>query len=195
MLSIPDGNAHKTKLADWLELSCVCAPDGRTGFGTLVSAADMSREEQPEDITDDDLWEDAIVISAQNEIGNRLKCIGDDYPFRIDDRGDYIQMVQNVTDAGAVYLFCLFLSHANDRTIIPESLAPQIDNAARDLFQACATVAAAGYVRGNAMSFGWPRQGGRHFLKHFTAFINSSETGFRARRLDQRHPITSRMTG
>jgi hypothetical protein len=165
VLSIPDRNSHKTKLADWLELSCVCAPDGRIGFGTLVSASDMSRDEQPEDITEDDLWEDDLVISAQEEIDNRLKCIGDDYPFRVTESGDAMGLLENLTGAGAVYLFCLFLSHAVDRDIIPASLAPQVDNAARDLFQVCATIAAAGYVKGNAISFGWPRPQGDDFLQ------------------------------
>src|SRR5262249_52379682 len=67
--------------------------------------------------------------------------------------------------AGAIYLFCLFLSHAYDHSIIPKALAPTIDNAVRDLFQACSTVAAAGYVEGIAMSFGWPRPAGAHFLE------------------------------
>jgi len=164
VLSIPDRNAHKTKIADWLELNCVCAPDGHIGFGTLVSASDMSREEQPEDITEEDLWEDDLVTSAQDEISNRRKCIGDDYPFRVDEGGEAMELVQRPTQAGAVYLFCLFLSHAADRDIIPELLAPPVDNEARDLFQVCATVAAAGYVKGNAVSFGWPRPAGDEFL-------------------------------
>lgn len=165
MLSIPDKNSHKTKLADWLELSCVCAPDGRLGFGTLAAASDMSREDQPEDIAEEDVWEDDVVVSAQDEINQRRKCIGEDYPFRVDDKGEAIELTQNLTLAGAVYLFCLFLSHATDRTIIPEALAPNLDNPARDLFQVCATVAAAGYVHGNAISFGWPRPQGAAFLE------------------------------
>lgn len=174
MLAIPDRTSHRTKLADWLELNALASPDGRIGFGTLISASDISTEEQPEDISEDDSWQDDLVISAQEEINNRLKCIGDDYPFRVDPKGLYMETVANITDAGAIYLFCLFLSHATDRTIIPQALAPSVDNVVRDLFQVCATFAAAGYVQGTAMSFGWPRPNGEAFLaalkRIYTAF-------------------------
>jgi hypothetical protein len=52
-----------------------------------------------------------------------------------------------------------------DHTIIAKKDAPKIDNKVRDLFQACSTVAAGGYVRGPAISFGWPRPTGANFLK------------------------------
>jgi hypothetical protein len=52
-----------------------------------------------------------------------------------------------------------------DRTIIAKKHAPKIDNKIRDLFQACSTVAAGGYVQGPAVSFGWPRPNGTNFLK------------------------------
>lgn len=165
MLSIPDIGAHRTKLADWLELSCIESADRRVGFGTLVSASDMDREEQPEDISEDDVWEDDLVVSVQAEITERLKCIGDEYPFSIDERGRFIEFRSNLSEAGAVYLFCLFLSHATDRSIVPEELAPPVDHAVRDLFQVCATVAAAGYIGGHAMSFGWPRPSSETFLQ------------------------------
>jgi hypothetical protein len=59
----------------------------------------------------------------------------------------------------------LFLSHAFDRTIMPAALAPKVSNKTRDLFQACATIAAGGFVQGPAMSFGFPRPDGATFLK------------------------------
>ncbi len=105
------------------------------------------------------------MLCAQGEIARRLENIGDDYPFRIDDNGRAMQFVTPVSKAGSVYLFCLFLSHAFDRTIVPKALAPKVSNRTRDLFQACATIAAGGYVRGPAMSFGFPRPDGITFLK------------------------------
>lgn len=164
MLAVPDRNAHKTKLADWLELKALASRDGRIGFGTLVSAANLETEEQPEDISEEDIWQDDLVISVQEEINSRLKTVGENYPFRIDPKGNYMEVVPEISDAGAIYLFCLFLSHATDRSIVPEALAPAVDNTVRDLFQACATFAAAGYVQGTAMSFGWPRPNREAFL-------------------------------
>jgi hypothetical protein len=91
--------------------------------------------------------------------------MGRDYPFRIDDNGRSMEFEASLSKAGSAYLFCLFLSHAFDRTVMPAALAPEIDNETRDLFQACATVAAGGYVQGPSISFGFPRPGGATFLR------------------------------
>jgi hypothetical protein len=165
MLAIPDTTVHRTKLADWLELNALSSPDGRIGFGTLVSANDLAREEQPEDIAEEDTSDEQFVLAVQSEIQWRHKLIGNDYPFQIDDNGQYMQVAADISNTGAAYLLCLFLSHAKDRTVVPRKLAPKITNGVRDLFQACATVAAAGFVRGTAISFGWPRPSRTNFLK------------------------------
>jgi hypothetical protein len=165
VLAVPDETVHRTKVADWLELKAISSPDGRVGFGTLISATALSEEEQPQDMADEDIKEDALVLSAQAEITRRLKNIGNDYPFRIDDTGRAMQFIAPVSKVGSVYLFCLFLSHAFDRTIMPKTLAPRVTNKTRDLFQACATVAAGGYVQGPSVSFGFPRPDGEAFLK------------------------------
>jgi hypothetical protein len=152
-------------LADWVELSAVRSRDGRIGFSTLLSSYTFSEEEQSDDIGTQDADDEALQIAVQHEIESRRKIIGPGYPFCVGANGGFIQAAAEPTLVGAIYLFCLFLSHAYDRTIIPKALAPVIDNTARDLFQACATVAAAGYVEGVAMSFGWPRPAGEAFLE------------------------------
>lgn len=164
MLAIPDETFHRTTVADWLELKALASPDGRIGFGTLLSAAALAEDEQDEIIADGNTREEEIVESAQNEIIRRYKAIGDDYPFRIDDSGRALHLVDNVSAAGSIYLFCLFLSHSFNRVIVPKDLAPEVTNEVRDLFQACATVAAGGFVEGPAISFGWPRPEGEGFL-------------------------------
>lgn len=164
MLAIPDTTEHATKLADWLEFRALLAPDGLIGFGTLVSATDLEIEEQEEDIADEDVRQESIVLEVQAVIAERVKVVGADYPFVVDPDGTSMQLVPAITSVGAIYLFCLFLSHAYDRTIIPQIHAPEIDDAVRDLFQVCATVAAAGYVEGIATSFGWPRPNSEAFL-------------------------------
>lgn len=164
MFAIPDRTAHVTKFADWLEFGAIQSPNGRIGFSTLVSASDISTEEQSEDISDEEIWEDELVLAAQNEIIARAKCVGPDYPFAIDEHGNFLALADPITPIGSVYLFCLFLSHVTDRTIIPAALAPPVNNRVRDLFQACATIAAAGYVQGYAVSFGWPRPDDTDFL-------------------------------
>lgn len=165
MLAIPDGTAHRTKLADWLEFSALSAADGRVSFSTFVSAFNKSKESQAADIAEGDNSDEALMLSVQAEVRWRHKIIGTDYPFRLDENGQSMHVVADLTEAGAAYLLCLFLSHANDRTVVPKKLAPKVTNRVRDLFQACATVAAGGFVRGPAISFGWPRPKRTQFLK------------------------------
>jgi hypothetical protein len=165
VLAVPDESAHRTKVADWLELKAISSSDARVGFSTLISATALTENEQEEDIGEQDADEDQLVLCAQNEIARRRKNVGNDYPFRIDDNGRALEYVTPLSPAGSVYLFCLFLSHAFDHTIVPEALAPKVTNTTRDLFQACSTVAAGGFVGGPAMSFGFPRPNGATFLK------------------------------
>ncbi len=165
MLAVPDETAHRAKVADWLELKAIASDDGRVGFGTLISATALTENDQEENIADEDAEEDRLVQEAQEEVTRRLESVGDDYPFRIDENGRAMCFVRPVTEAGYIYLFCLYLSHAFDRTIIAEGFAPEVDNKIRDLFQACATVAAGGFVKGPAISFGWPRPSGTKFLR------------------------------
>jgi hypothetical protein len=164
VFAVPDESVHRAKVADWLELEALASPDGRIGFGTLTSATALGENEQPINIADEDIAEDQLVLRVQNEISRRHKTIGNDYPFRIDPKGRALQVVDPITPVGSVYLFCLFLSHAFDRTIVPAKLAPSVTNKVRDLFQACSTVAAGGFVVGPAISFGFPRPDGSGFL-------------------------------
>jgi hypothetical protein len=164
VFAVPDETMHRTKVADWLELKALASQDGRVGFGTLISATALTENEQKEDVSEEDLAEDRLVLNAQEEIARRRKTVGADYPFKIDDLGHAFEFIAPVTEIGSVYLFCLFLSHAFDRTIVPKKLAPTVTNRTRDLFQACATIAAGGYVQGPSMSFGFPRPDGMEFL-------------------------------
>lgn len=165
MLTVPERTVHRSKLADWMELKAIQSPDGRAAFATLVSQAALSEDQPETNIGDEDKAEDRFVLNVQAEIERRLKNVGDHYPFRIDDKGRVLIFQNTVTQVGAVYLFCLFLSHAFDKSIMPKQLAPRVTNKIRDLFQACATVAAGGWVTGPAVSFGFPRPNGEGFLQ------------------------------
>ena len=165
MLAVPDPSIHRTKKADWLELKALSSADGLIGFETLISATARAEDEQAENIGDEDVEEDELVLCVQAEIARRASNIGDDYPFRIDARGRTLQLLSPISEVGSVYLFCLFLSHAFDNTIVSKKLAPKVTNPIRDWFQACATVAAGGYVKGPSISFGFPRPDGAAFLE------------------------------
>src|ERR1035437_7260304 len=116
VLAIPDSSVHRTKLTDWLELKAIASPAGRVGFGTLTSASAFAEDEQETNIGDENAAEERLVLCIQTEITRRLENIGDDYSFRIDANGRAMLFITPVTEAGSVYLFCLFLSQAFDNT-------------------------------------------------------------------------------
>jgi hypothetical protein len=163
VLAIPDDTDHRVKFADWMELKAIAT--GRVGFGTLISASTLTENEQNDDIADEDAEEDSLVQSVQEEIERRRESVGGGYPFQIDDKGQSLNFITPLTDTGVIYLFCLFLTQVADHTIIKKADAPNVTNKTRDLFQGCSTVAAGGYVRGPAISFGWPRPDGSEFLR------------------------------
>ena len=169
MLAVPDERDHRAKFADWLELKAIASPDARIGFGTLISAAALTENDQDDNIGDQDAEEDRLVQAAQGEIERRMASVGDGYPFRIDPKGRALCFETPLTSVGVVYLFCLYLTQVADHTIIKKADAPKVNNKVRDLFQACSTVAAGGYVRGPAISFGWPRPNRTNFLKALKA--------------------------
>jgi len=176
-LTAPDSTYHRTKLADWMELTCISAPDGRIGFSMLTSLSQDEENEQAEDIAEEDATHEQHILDVQGELSSRSRSLGANYPFQIDDQGRYMTLKPAFSDVGAIYLFCLYVSHATDRTIIPRSLAPRVTNKVRDLFQACATLAAAGYVLGPAVSFGWPRPDRSEFLKKLKQVYKSFGDG------------------
>lgn len=169
MFAVPDESDHRAKFADWLELKAISSPDARVGFGTLISAAALTENEQDDNIADQDAEEDRLVQAAQEEIERRQASVGDGYPFRIDPKGNALCFVTPLKPVGVVYLFCLYLTQVADHTIIKKADAPKINNKVRDLFQACSTVAAGDYVGGPAVSFGWPRTSGKDFLAELKA--------------------------
>jgi hypothetical protein len=148
-----------------MELKAIQSPDGRVAFATMVSQSALSEDQPEKNVADEDKAEDRFVLRVQAEVERRFKNVGNDYPFRIDDKGRVLIFSDNITQVGAVYLFCLFVSHAFDKSIVPKKLAPKVTNKIRDLFQAASTVAAGGWVTGPAASFGFPRPDGEKFLK------------------------------
>ncbi|MCL5736612.1 MAG: hypothetical protein M1274_13690 [Actinobacteria bacterium] len=130
---------------------------------------EIAQDEQDEDSADDDSKREELCEAVQQEIAIRLNSIGAAYPFRLSERGTYLEFLPLHGPESAIYLFCLFLSHVPDRSIIPDNLKPVADNGIRDLFQVCCTVAAAGHVNGDASCFGWPRPDGTDFLEALKA--------------------------
>jgi len=155
-ISTPDMDGHPVGLADWLELHVLASGVDSYPVENLVAAWDPERDEESENIGDDDAYGEDLMQRAANEILRRCEILGEHYPFFLSEDGALLTRCEIITPGGYVYLFCLWLSQANDGGYIGSNHFP-ITNRDRDLFQVCATLAAAGFLEGHAHSFGWPR--------------------------------------
>ena len=166
LLSIPEPDADPRLQVDWLELAAFYSASGRVLLTELVNQQDLDQDQEPEDFGDlDELLED-IAVKASNEVDRRRHDLGDAYPFELDQEGQVLSLVSEWSVGQVIYLFCLVLSHTPRSELVPEQCAPQGDllRQARDLFQVCSTLAAAGRTGGPAFSIGWPRIDSTKFL-------------------------------
>jgi hypothetical protein len=157
-------------VCDWLEIKAASQPNGRYPLARLKRTWDVNRETEDSDpegqlerevdtdsqgVGGEDA--DAFLDSITDELGDRLEALDEAYPFEMTAGGNVISLKSDPGFGGYVYLFCLFLSHAKPGEILDGRWLPTITHKTRDLFQACATLAAAHEVTGCAISFGWPR--------------------------------------
>jgi hypothetical protein len=166
----PPLKAVPSLIADWIEIRTLANENNLYRLNHLKRFWDTRRETEDSDPSgqrrvedntdtegisgaDEDIFLDAIT----DEISDRINALGDAYPFEFDIQGTKLSVLQEVSDAGYIYLFCLLLSHCKADEILNGEWLPAVNHDVRDLFQACATLAAAGYVDGCAISFGWPR--------------------------------------
>jgi hypothetical protein len=133
-------------------------------FSTLQREWDTHRNEEDHDPEGGGAEETAFIEAIKSEIRARLDLLGDIYPFVLSPSGESLELKVNICDGGYIYLFCLLLSHPAQGAVFNGRYLPPITNMVRDYFQACATLAAAGEVTGNAYSFGFPRPDHTGFL-------------------------------
>ncbi len=157
-------------LCDWVELRVLANPRGFFRLSNLKRFRDTHRESEDSDSEgqrrrEDDTDEqgvgggddDAFLDSITDELSDRMQALADSYPFEFDASGVRFSLKAALSEGAYVYIFCLMLSNPKRGELLDGTWLPSIDNQTRDLFQACATLAAAGDVRGCAISFGWPR--------------------------------------
>lgn len=133
----------------------------------------VGRDDETGETLEVEILEDERASSADvvlEELEYRATILGSFYPFRIEGRGQNWRIVHavqagesEVVAARACYTFCLLTSAIRDRCIRGAGIGP-IERALANHFQAIATVAAAGLLGGEVVSFGWPRPGGTAFL-------------------------------
>jgi hypothetical protein len=156
-------------ICDWIEIRALSSPSGFFRLAELRRLWDVTREREnsdPEGLQhrEDDTDfegvrggdEDIFIDSVTDEIQDRQDSLGESYPFAQDERLR-ISVKETLSFGAYAYLLCLLVSNSKAGEVLSGDWLPRIDHHTRDLFQACATIAAAGEVSGNAFSFGWPR--------------------------------------
>lgn len=151
-------------ITDWFEFKILCTQFGSASISELQRTWDVRRNAEDVDFEGADSSEAPFLLGICNEIENRINQLGDAYPFVLSDSGESLEITNTMTEGGFIYLFCLFISHLNKGEVFDGTYLPDVTNTVRDLFQACATLAAAAQVSGHAYSFGFPRPDKSGFL-------------------------------
>jgi hypothetical protein len=156
-------------VCDWFEFAVLCNEYGIYSFDSLSRQWDTLRNSEDMDPEGMDSTEENFIDRVRNEIQARVELLNGSYPFALSISGESLEFAHSeTTDDGWIYLFCLILSHPSQGPILDGSYIPLINNEVRNLFQACATFAAAGEVSGNSYAFGFPRPDRSNFLGKLT---------------------------
>ena len=147
-------------LADWFEFQALCSEFGLCRINQLIRINDEVQDCEDVDFTVQDSENEQLLEQTLQEIDLRSRSLNSSYPFQLNN--SELHVSSEISDGGYAYLCCLFISHVTGSTVL--HLTPDITNEDRDLFQICATIAAAGKVSGNAVSFGHPRPHISNFL-------------------------------
>jgi hypothetical protein len=156
-----DGTSNE--LCDWLELAVLASSTGRALLSAVNLELEIEADFEPTDIATEDEQRERRIQQVLLAIEERGQSMPTAYPFERDK--DYLVLRKEPTNGGVVYLFCLIVSNGAANGLLHGEKSWQPDLArARALFQACATVSAAGYVHGPSYSVGWPRPDSSSFL-------------------------------
>lgn len=152
-------------ICDWFEIAVLCNEFGVYSFENLARYWDTLRNSEDQDPEGSNTTEEDFIQRVRSEIIARAECLGESYPFSFSDTGESLEFdPDRLTSGGWVYIFCLLLSHPKQGPVFDGSYTPEITNAVRNYFQACATYAAAGEVEGHSYAFGFPRPDRSGFL-------------------------------
>lgn len=149
-------------LADWLEFQTLSSEFHAYRVNELMRLSDEDQDSENTNVTEQDTVNETILQTALNELQLRIDTLGLSYPFHFEADASELVLNDPISPGAYVYLYCLFFSHINrEEVIIPN---PPCNNTDRDLLQICSSLAAAGSLQGNAVSFGFPRPDKSNFL-------------------------------
>lgn len=169
-IALPATTKDPIQLADWVEFVALLSDDGGASSGDLESALKRTGtydinapdDEESADHSNDELIE-RKVDEVFDELDNRAQAAAGAYPFEI-SRAEVKS--KGSVEHYAPYIFCLCLSRFGDGAKRVETNEDDDGDSSetdptypRRLFEHIATIAAANYLGGDAVRFGWPRRG------------------------------------
>lgn len=156
-------------IADWFEFYILCSEFSFGPLRSLQRAWDKRKNAEnanPEGREEEDNSADEIFLEEIiQQFRERMDYLEDVYPFEFNETGEELKIKEHLSDGAILYLFCLFLSNFQKSEIFElDKFSYDLPNRVRDLFGACSTWAAAAYLNGAAVAFGFPRPDGSPFL-------------------------------
>ncbi|BBO69104.1 hypothetical protein DSCA_30340 [Desulfosarcina alkanivorans] len=155
MLIPPQLDLPATRLADWLELYTLTTEYKECPVEKLLDAMDISEDAYIGDETED-VEKEQVLGRVCREFERRDETLKEAYPFKIIRGGTFIEQKEALNPGMLSYNLSLRISIKSTEIVVDGSL-PDISYQERNLFQACANLAAAGYLGGRVYAFGWPR--------------------------------------
>jgi len=185
-ISSPLPNDTRSKTADWLEILCLCSARGLATKADLLGIYDVlgdpdDHELEADDTTGEPLEEEILedrraelADDILDELQYRSDTLKDQYPFELRVRGQQWQLLPSAPSADLLamagrrcYVFCLLNSAIRDKSIRGKDITGRnetpVERAMADHFQVISAEAAADFIGGDVISFGWPRPGGTAF--------------------------------
>jgi len=151
MLTAPSPSADAEELADHLELTTLCDPDGNSSITQIVAELDRTGAEKelfPDG--DEGAVLEGVADAAFRALDERSQICGEAYPFSLKGSA----LISNESASGSLYVFLLLLSRLGGK-------APNHRDAAK-LFEEISALAACSYLgsdpKTNAHVFGFPRR-------------------------------------
>ena len=160
LLPPPPTSADAQELSEWLELLALTRESGSSSAADLESLLngpgdDLAAYDGDQDEQDEEL--ELRIQEVFNELDSRSQWGGDGYPFEIDANNVLRLRDSTPRFVCVAYLLSLLISFLKRfKEDAVKDVFPAYDQI-EDLFQVCGTIAAAGYVHGSSISFGFPR--------------------------------------
>lgn len=173
MLTPPSSGDTRCALADWMEMKALLRSDQTAPVAILRGLLELDEDsaETPADWLDEvaneildgeiaEIHSDGIVESVFDELEYRERVAGEAYPYVVERTGPTLRLRSTGIRENAgngVYIFCLIVSQYRERRVTG-SISGVSDTDLGGMFQVCACLAAGGYLGGEVVSFGFPRE-------------------------------------